>query len=83
MFDPNQMLSDDDGAYISLGCDHLPFAGQEAQAYAALRIGTGHSRSGKPCQDAYLYRAISHGVAAAVSDGISACSMGGTGAQLI
>lgn len=45
----------------------------EVTVYAARRIGRGHVKDGKPCQDYCMTQAVPKGQAFAVSDGVSAC----------
>lgn len=72
----------DPADYLSLRREDIPLAGGALRVSSARRTGLSHLRHGLPCQDHCLFRAIPHGAALAIADGISACESGGEGAQI-
>ncbi len=65
-------------------CTYLTEVSQfdpEVTVYSARRIGRGHIKGGKPCQDYCLSRALRKGHVFAVSDGVSACLRSEKGSQ--
>lgn len=52
------------------------------QAIGASAIGTGHIRSGKPCQDYHGYRILDDCIIAAVADGLGSASKSEEGSRL-
>ena len=52
------------------------------RAYGASVRGSGHARTGLPCQDAHAWRPLPGGIACAVADGLGSAARADAGAQL-